>query len=362
MRHPTDGTLRRLLDEPAGVADADRAHVADCPVCLTQLAAAREDAAFTETALTDTTLTDSADVDAGWARLSHAVQAGRPRTVAAPARAARWRTALRSPVIAVVGVAALLAGAGAAAAADWIPIFRTESIQPITLSKADLVGLPDLTAYGDVQLLQQPDVHAVDDAAAAEKATGLTLPQLRELPRGVVGDPSYQVAGKVTAQFTFSAEKAGETAAAVGKPLPPVPPGLDGSQFRLTAGPGTAAVWGEGRGVPALIVARAVAPTAYSSGVPFPTAVGYLLSLPGLPQNVASSLRSFTGDGTTLPLPVNSTYLTASVADVNGRPATVLSSRDGVMAGVVWVADGKVTAVAGSMNADEALSVARDLR
>jgi hypothetical protein len=359
MRHPTDGILRRLLDEPAGVADIDRAHVAGCPACLTRLAAAREDAALTGAALG---AAPDADVDAGWARLSQAVRADRPRTAVAPARSGRWRTALRSPVIAVAGVAALLAGAGAAAAADWIPIFRTETIQPITLSQSDLVGLPDLTAYGDVKLLQRPDVHAVDDAAAMEEATGLTLPQLRELPRGVVGDPAYQVAGRITAEFTFSAEKAGQTAAAAGKPLPPVPQGLDGSRFRLSAGPGAAAVWGEGRGVPALVVARAVAPTAYSSGVPFPTAVGYLLSLPGLPQNVASSLRSFTGDGTTLPLPVNSTYLTARVADVNGRTATVLSSRDGVMAGVVWVDDGKITAVAGSMNAGEALSVARGLR
>jgi hypothetical protein len=110
------------------------------------------------------------------------------------------------------------------------------------------------------------------------------------------------------------------------------------------------------------VVARAVAPTAYSSGVPFPTAAGYLLSLPGLPANVASALRGFTGGGTTLPLPVNSTYLTASVADVGGRTATVLSSRDEVMSGVVWVADGVVTAVAGSMSAREALSVARGLR
>ena len=28
MRHPTEGLLRRLVDEPAGVADADREHVA----------------------------------------------------------------------------------------------------------------------------------------------------------------------------------------------------------------------------------------------------------------------------------------------------------------------------------------------
>ena len=31
MRHPTEGVLRRLLDEPAGVPDSDRKHVVDCP-------------------------------------------------------------------------------------------------------------------------------------------------------------------------------------------------------------------------------------------------------------------------------------------------------------------------------------------
>ena len=114
--------------------------------------------------------------------------------------------------------------------------------------------------------------------------------------------------------------------------------------------------------MPALVVARAVAPTAYSSGIPFETARDYLLSLPGLPEDVASQLRGFSGDGTTLPLPVPDELVTSSATDVDGVPATVLTSRDGTMAGVVWVDDGVVTAVAGSLSADEVLSVARGLR
>src|SRR5687768_13814133 len=109
MRHPIDGTLRRLVDEPAGVAQADREHIAGCSVCLAGLAAAQDDAAAAETALN---FEADPDVDRGWARLSHAVAAdGRRRPDAAtPGR--RWRAALRSPVIAVVGVVALLGGAG----------------------------------------------------------------------------------------------------------------------------------------------------------------------------------------------------------------------------------------------------------
>ncbi len=359
MRHPTDGTLRRLLDEPGGVADADREHVAGCPVCLHGLAAAREDAAVTGAAL-DVQL--APDVDAGWRRLSYAVAVDARRRAPAAAPAPRRRALLRSPVVAVLGVVALLTGASAAAAGDWLQIFRTEQIAPVAVTQADLVALPDLSAYGDLEVVEEPDVREVADAAAAEEATGLPVPRVAELPRGVTGDPAYQAGGQLSAVFTFSAAEAGRAAAAAGETLPAPPAGLDGSQFRLDAGPGLAAVWSAGSGLPALVVARAVAPTGNSSGIPFETARDYLLSLPGLPEDVASQLRSFTGDGTTLPLPVPAELVTSDTADVGGEPATVLTSRDGVLAAVVWVEDGVVTAVAGSLSADEVLSVARGLR
>jgi hypothetical protein len=361
MRHPTAGTLRRLVDEPAGVADADRDHVAGCLECLSGLAAAQQDAAAAGTAL-DVEL--ATDVDAGWRRLSQAVAVeGRRRTVTAPVRTSRWRAALRSPVVAGVAALALVTGAGAAAAADWLQIFRTEEIALVPVTQADLVELPDLSAYGDVELIDEANVREVADAAAAEEATGLSVPQVGELPRGVQGDPAYQVGDAVSAVFTFSAEKAARAADAAGEALPAPPAGLDGSQFRLVAGPGVAAVWSSGSGAPALLVARGVAPTAYSSGISFDTARDYLLSLPGMPDDVASQLRSFSGDGTTLPLPVPADEVTSSSAEVDGRPATVLTSRDGTMSGVVWVDDeGVATAVAGSLSTDEVLSVARGLR
>ncbi|RFU20715.1 hypothetical protein [Geodermatophilus marinus] len=354
MRHPTDGTLRRLLDEPAGVADADREHVAGCPVCLSGLAAAREDAAATGAALA---AAPAVDVDTGWRRLSHAVAADGRRPARAPAP--RRRALLRSPVVAVVGLVALLTGAGAAAAADWLQVFRTEQVAPVAITEADLVALPDLSAFGEVEVLEEPDVREVADAAAAEAATGLAVPQVEQLPGGVTGTPVYQAGGPLSVVFTFSAEQAAQ---ASGGTLPPPPPGLDGSRFRLTAGPGVAAVWPGASGLPALVVGRAVAPTADSSGIPFETARDYVLSLPGLPDDLAAQLRSFTADGTTLPLPVPADFVTSADADVDGLPATVLTSRDGVLAGVVWVEDGVVTAVAGSLSADEVLAVARGLR
>jgi hypothetical protein len=141
-----------------------------------------------------------------------------------------------------------------------------------------------------------------------------------------------------------------------------VPAGLDGSRFRLVAGPGVAATWAEGRGVPALVVARATAPAAFSTGVPFETARDYLLSLTGVPAGLAAQLRAFTSGASTLPVPVPADLATSTTTDVGGQPATVLASRDGSVTAVVWVDDGVVTAVAGSLTADDVLAVARGLR
>ncbi len=361
-RHPGDGTLRRLVDEPAGVADADRAHVAGCAVCLRGLAEARADATAARAALSPAAISAAPDVDAAWRRLSATVDAqARPAAVPAPARAGRWRTALRSPVVAAFGVVVVLGGAGAAAAADWLQVFRTEEVAAVPVSSTDLVALPDLSGYGDVRVVSDPDVREVPDAAAAAEATGLDVPEVEVLPAGVTGEPAYTVGGQAVAEFTFSTDRAAQAAAQAGETLPPPPPGLDGATFRLEAGPGVAAVWSEARGVPALVVGRATAPTAFASGVPFDDARDYLLSLPGFPAELATQLATFSGDGTTLPIPVPVEMVTSSTADVDGAEATVLATRDGTVTGVVWVSDGVVTAVAGSLSEDEVLAVARDL-
>jgi hypothetical protein len=358
MRHPSEGVLRRLVDEPAGVTDDERAHVASCPTCLRGLDEARADAQLVGAALA-APMSRDVDPDAAWARLS--------TTTAAPVRQAttgraRWGTAVRRPAIAALSAVVLVTGAGVAAANDWLPIFQTERVDPVEVTSTDLVQVPDLSAYGDLEVTQEPATEQVADAATARERTGLAVPEVGELPEGVTGDPAYQTAGVMSATFTFSAAKAAQTAAAEGEVLPPPPPGLDGSSLRLEAGPGVAAMWSQPTGVPTLVVARVVAPKVYSSGVPLQTVQNYLLSLPGLPDSVADQLRDLSADGGTLPLPVPAELVTTSTAEIGGAEATVLTSRNGLFAGVVWVEDGVMTGVAGSLSADELLSIARGLR
>ncbi|MFP5219231.1 MAG: hypothetical protein ACLGIG_05775 [Actinomycetes bacterium] len=358
-RHPADGVLRRLVDDPTGVSDPDRAHVADCPHCLDALVSAQRDAVRVDAALAAAA---DGDVEAAWHRLSAAAAAGtRPRRTAS-ARLGGVRAALRRPAVAALAAAVVLGGGATAAANGWLQIFRTERVAPVSLTTTDVAALPDLSAYGEVTDATDPRVRPVPDAAAAASATGLDVPEVTELPRGVTGEPTYEVGDEMSLTFTFSAERAARAAAAAGATAPPVPAGLDGSQVRFVAGPGVVARWTHSTGTPALVVARAVAPTVASSGVGFEALRDNLLSLPGLPEGLADQLRAVSGDGSTLPLPVPADQVTTTSAEVDGAPATVLEARDRSMAAVVWVQDGVLTAVAGALGGDEVLAVAEGLR
>ena len=361
MSHPAEGVLRRLLDEPFGVAVSDRRHVHDCPRCLDDLAAIRRDADAVGAALS---VDGGADLDAAaaWRRLSAAVATGPAPRAAKPDRRGRVHGLLRRPAAAVLAFTVVLAGAGTAAANDWLQIFETEKVAPVSITTGDLVALPDLSAYGTLTLTSEPNVHEVPDAAAAEAETGLDVPKVDDLPAGVSGGPVVQVGGQASATFTFSAAKAAQAAAEAGGALPALPPGLDGTSVRLDAGPGVLRKWESDSGAPALIVGRAVVPTAFSTGVPFEQVRNYLLALPGLPGEIAEQLRTFAADGSTLPLPVPADEVKTASADVDGAPATVVTTRDGTLAAVVWVEDGEVTVVAGSLDDSEALSVSRGLR
>ena len=360
MHHPSEGALRRLLDEPAAIPDTNHRHVAECARCAGDLAEMRDDAAVVGASLS-VDRHQEVDLEAAWQRLWTVAPAQEGRRTSVVHRPGRTRELLRRPLVAGVAAAVLVAGASTAAATDWLEIFKTEQVAPVRLSASDLNALPDLRAYGAVDVTGEGGVHQVANAAAAEAESGLDVPKVAALPAGVSGEPVYQVGGQVSATFTFSADRAAAAAAEAGKSLPPPPEGVDGSRVRLVAGPGVAQVWQSSTGAPALLVGRAVAPSASSSGVPFEIVRNYILSLPGLPKDAAAQLRTFADDGS-LPLPVPAAEVDTSPATVNGERATVLTAKDGTIVAVVWVNEGMLTAVAGSLDKDEVLSVANGLR
>jgi hypothetical protein len=361
MTHLSDGALRRYIDEPDGLPDVQLDHLQHCERCSLALTEAQQDGLAAETALLPSTSED-VDIDAAWSRLQSSVRSNaRPiGTVPVERRSLRARR-LRAPALAAAGALLVVGGATAAAANDWLPIFHTESITPVSVNLNDLTQLPDLSSFGQWDVKTNPQLVDVPDASAAMSQTGLTVSTPTDLPTGVEGTPQYQVMEKQVATLTFSERKAAAAAQTAGESLPPLPSGLNGAVLQLELGPAVVQTWSQQSGAPTLIIGQVVAPSASSNGVPLATLRDALLSLPGLPDSVAAELRAATGNGTTLPLPVPADEYTTTSAEVSGTPATVLTSRDQTLAGVVWLDAGVVTIVAGPLDAEEVLSVADGL-
>jgi hypothetical protein len=375
MSHPPEGLLRRAVDEPAALADADRLHVAACERCAAELAAATADRDAAATAL-GTLLGRSAgepdDVraDAAWPRLmsrlhgADAESAGTATVVALPPEPRRT-SRFRRPVVAVAAAAVLAVGSTAAAAAnDWLPIFQPREVAAVTLDVdlLDVSGVPDLSAYGDVALPPggiKPDV--VPGAAEAEDRTGIEVPRVSDLPQGVTGEARYAVLDQTTVGFTFSAAKARAAAERAGRQLPPMPDGVDGTTLSFRVGPVVVGTWGGGTDMPKLGVVRMAAPAASTDGVSLPTLRDYLLAQPGIPADLAAQLRELPDDGSVLPVPVPTDYATTEKTTVDGVEATSVTLKDGSGGGLIWIEGGRLNAVIGLLSADELRDVARGL-
>jgi len=365
--HPTDGALRRALDEPASLPDTDRDHVATCAHCQHVLSEATADRDCAQSLLTVDDVHLS--LDAPWQRLSDSIAAQPGAAAPAAAHRPRHRKFHRATVLTAAGAVLVIGGATAAAANDWLPVFHTESVAPVTVSAsmsnftdlASIADLSDLSAYGHWQELSQPQLRSVPSADAAQRRTGLTVTPLTDLPTGVTGEPTYHVVDQQTAVFEFSAAKARKAVASAGGTLPALPPALDGAVLRLQAGPAVVRVWQQSSGVPTLVTAEIGAPVAQSSGVSLDVLRDALLSLPGLPPALAAQLRAVTSDGTALPIPIPADQFTSSATTVGGASATLIESKDGTLTGVIWVSDGVVRIVGGPLSEAEVVSVANEL-
>ena len=152
MKHPSDGVLRRLADEPLAVPDRVTDHLAGCGRCRTQRA---EIAADTEHAARLLAVAPPvADPDIAWARLQRelasapAAGAGtRSEPVRARSQRRVWfpRVSLRTGL--AISALAIMA-AGTAAAATLTTIFAPTRVAPVSLSQSDLQSVTAVTGLG----------------------------------------------------------------------------------------------------------------------------------------------------------------------------------------------------------------------
>jgi hypothetical protein len=142
-----------------------------------------------------------------------------------------------------------------------------------------------------------------------------------------------------------------------------------GSTTGTGTGGGTATGTGSGAGadipanLPQLIVGESAAPSATtSSNVTVAQMEQYLVSIPGMSEGLKAALNAIKDPSTTLPIPVPEGFATSSPVDINGTGGLALGDNTGLGSAVIWVKDGLVFAVAGTIQRTDAIDIARNLK
>jgi hypothetical protein len=376
--HPSDGILRRSLDEPVAIEVQARQHLATCGRCAQRLARIRSDAAsaFARIATPDPDI----DLRAARARLAEAEAAAPPRvagtrrggapTPGRPRGPRAGRFAIGVACAAVASVVVVVSGG----AQDFLSLFQPKQFAAVPVTASDIRSLAGLTRYGVVNGGSAPlSILPEPNAAAAGQAAGLTPPTLSRLPAGTTGAPSYAVVAGTDVSFTFDAARARAAAAASGGTLPTMPSGLDGSTLTVAIAPAVVIAYGldlatlyQGGGLPtggsAFVVVASRTPTVASTGVTVEQLETYLLSVPGIPAGVVSEIRALGNPSQTIPIPIPVDLASASSVDINGASGLLIGDSTNLGSVVLWQHNGVVDAVAGTISSADALGIARSLR
>ncbi len=363
MAHLNDGNLRRMVDDPDAITGPEREHFATCSSCKARLDDMSADASRAQALL----VAPAAEFDAGAAFRRISSKPARPRF---GFRLPILRPASRAMVMALSLV--VLVAVAVTASVNVADIFKPQTVKPVPVTIADLQSLPDLATYGDFSWSQQPSPQIGISKADAEKVAGFAAPSTKSLPSGVdATNITYGAIAQTTGVFKFSAAKAEAAAAANGKTLPAMPAGMDGSTLTMTVGPAILVLYGNVNATPSagtsslslpkLVIAESAAPHVTSTGVGVKALEDYLLAQPGISPGLAADIKSIGDPTTTLPIPVPIQYATSSDVTVQGVQGVALGDNTGLGAAVIWIKNGNVFLVGGSLKKDEALAAANNL-
>jgi hypothetical protein len=360
-----------MVDDPDAIAGPDREHFAGCAGCKARFETMNSDAQNAQALLAAPAATF--DADAAYRRL--VAQPAKPRF---GFHLPILRPASRAMVMALALV--VMVAVAVTAAVNVSEIFKPQTVQTVSVSVLDIQSLPDLQNYGDFKFSQQPSPQIGISKSDAEKVAGFSAPDAKTLPSGVTSatNITYGAMSQVTATFTFNAAKAQAAAAAQGKTLPKMPAGMDGSTLTMVVGPVIVELYGNLPSespststtsetsttlpsLPRLVIAASKSPVVTSTGVTTKQLEDYMLAQPGITPGLAADIKAI-GDPThTLVIPVPIQYATSKQVNVQGVQGVALGDNTGLGSAVIWIKNGTVYFVGGSLKQDSAITVANAL-
>jgi hypothetical protein len=383
---PDLGRWRAWLDgaHDGGGTDLDE-HLGGCPRCADLVRDLRRSAALATALirpLVPAGAPSPASIELARARFASA-RAGVQRkerqrmTMALPFQ--RWRVAFGGMAAALALIAILATPQGRSAAAQFLAQFRSERIEAVPLTTAQLADLEktfaELEQIGRVEGLEAlaDGPRQVSTLAEAERIAGFSpkTPEPSSLPAGMSATPSAILALPAgTVRFTFDQAKAREHYRATGRPDVRLPDRFDGASIvvhvpaTVVLRYGGSAEMGASPDGLGLLIGQAQPLTIDAEGdVGLETLRSFLLEeLPGLSPQTRRHLGSITEWQSTLPVPIPVDAVNWERTTVAGAPGLLLGDNSGLGSIVIWQQDGRLYGVGGGYSAREVRRVADGLR
>lgn len=363
MAHLSDGSLRRIYDDPDAKTGADALHLENCVACQARLKAVSEDARSVASLLAVPDV--KVDVARAFSQVTSAPAAQPKFGIRLPL----VRSTSRALVLAFAAALAMLAlVVTAVAQGGFSSTPTTVKLVPVTV--ADMQALYQLSDYGTIKWTTKPDLQLVP--SADQVTSTVSPPNVGYVPSNVSKNVTYGTMSKAVATFTFSKDKAEAAATKHGKTLPPMPKGMDGATLTVTLGPAVAEIYGNLQqpasgsditqaALPQLVIVKSLVPTVSSPQVGAAEFERYLLQQPGISPSLADAIRALGSSGTTLPILVPVQFSSHESTTVKGNAAVALGDNTGLGSGVVWISGKYVYVVAGTIKKDEAKTIANNL-
>ena len=364
MAHLTEGTLRRIYDDPDAKTGADALHLEGCVECQSRLKAVSEDALAVGALLAVPGI--KVDVPRAFSKVSSAPAAR------SAFRMPFLRSGSRPLVLAFAAAVAALALVVTAVAQGGFSSTPT-TVVPVPVTVADMQALSQLSDYGTVTWTTQPKLQVLTSADEAGKAAGVALPKDVALPAGVSSTVTYVAISKGIGTFTFSADKAAAAAAKNGKTMPALPAKMNGATVTITMGPAVGKVYGQmtqppkgsditQANLPQMVIGKSVSPTVTSDQISPKEFQDYLLAQPGISPELRDAIKALGSAGTAMPIPVPVQFATHENVTLTGNvQAVALGDNTGLGAGVVWIKGGYVYVVGGTIKKSDAINIANNL-
>jgi hypothetical protein len=366
VAHLSEGSLRRIFDDPDAKTGADALHLENCVECQARLKAVSEDALAVATLLAVPDV--KVDVARAFSQVSSAPAAQPKFGIRLPLLGRPVSRPLFLAFAAAIAALAVVVTAVAQGGFSSTP----ETVKVVPVSVADMQALSQLSDYGTLAWTAKPEYQLLTSASQVTSTVSLPNVGSGPLPGVTTTTITYAAMSTAVATFTFSADKAVAAAARNGKTLPPMPKGMDGATIKVSVGPAVALIYGDLKQPPAgtditqaslpqLVIAKSGVPTVSSDTVSAADFEAYLLKLPGISTELQGAISALAKDAKTLPILVPVQFATHETTSVHGNPAVLLGDNTRLGAGVVWISGGYVYVVAGTVTKTDAQTIANNL-